>query len=201
VDASPDRDVMDEIRRMTAAEDDVLTSARARAQQATDVPAPEVGALMAWAAATTAARTIVEIGAAGGVSGLWLLRGMEERSVLTSVEHDPHHHALATSAYQEAGVGERVRSILGEPTTVLPRLSDDGYQLCIIQGRPAEYPTYLEHALRLLRPGGMLIARKVMTGGDAALELATFAQMLAEDDRLSVSVLPVDGGIALATVR
>lgn len=202
MDASVDQTVLAEVRHLTAAEDDTLAAVRARAAQATRVPSPEVGALLRWAATTVAARTVVEIGAAGGLTGLWLLSGMEDRGVLTSVEHDPHHHGLATSAYGDAGATERVRSILGEPATVLPRLSDAGYQLCLIQGKLAEYPLYLEHGLRLLKPGGMLIARDVLRGGaEAADALATFHQSLAEDERLVSAVLPVDGGIALATVR
>ncbi len=199
MDASVDSEVLAEVRHLVADEDDTLAAVRARAEQATRVPSPEVGALLRWAATTVAARAVVEIGAAGGVTGLWLLAGMEERGVLTSVEHDPLHHGLATAAYGDAGATERVRSILGDPTTVLPRLSDDGYQLCLIQGKPADYPVYLDHAVRLLRPGGMIVAREVLRGGsDGADGLAAFHQQLAEDDRLVATVLPVDGGVALA---
>lgn len=201
MDASVDREVLAEVRRLTAAEDDTLAGVRARAEQATRVPTPEVGAFLRWAAASVSARTVVEIGAAGGLTGLWLLRGMEDRGVLTSVEHDPHHHGLATTAYTEAGVTERVRSILGDPSTVLPRLSDDGYQLCLIQGRAVDYPLYLDHALRLVRPGGLIIARDVLVGGAAAADpLAVFTERLASDERLLTTVLPVDGGLALASL-
>lgn len=202
VDGSVDREVLAEVRHLSAAEDGTLAGVRARAEQATRVPSPEVGALLRWAATTVAARSVVEIGAAGGVTGLWLLAGMEDRGVLTSVEADPHHHDLATTAYHEAGASERVRSILGEPTAVLPRLSDAGYQLCLVQGRLPDYPTYLEHGLRLLKPGGMLVARDVLRGGEEGADaLARFHQALAEDERLVTTVLPLDGGIALATVR
>jgi predicted O-methyltransferase YrrM len=202
VDAAADRDVLAEVRHLTAAEDATFTAVRARAEKSVRLPTPEVGALLRWAATLTGARTIVEIGAAGGMSGLWFLRGMDERGVLTSIEHDPHHQNLATSAYADAGVGERVRSILGDPVAVLPRLSDGGYQVCLIQGQPPHYPTYLEHGLRLLKPGGMLIARDVLRrGAEGADALARFHEVLADDDRLVTTVLPVDGGIALSTLR
>lgn len=202
VEPSVDDDVLAEIRHLTAPEDDTLAAVRARAEQSGDVPSPEIGSFLRWAAASVGARTVVEIGAAGGLTGLWLLRGMEERGVLTSVEHDPHRHGLAAAAYSEAGVTERVRSILGDPGTVLPRLSDDGYQLCLIQGRPSEYPMYLDHALRLLAPGGLLVARDVLVGGAAAADhLAEFTERLATDERLLTTVLPVGGGLALATLR
>jgi predicted O-methyltransferase YrrM len=197
---APVDDVLAELRRLVADEQGALATARERAAQSGDVPSPEVGALLAWAATTVGARHVVEVGSAGGVSALWLLRGMEERGVLTSVEHDAHRHGLATSAYESAGVAERVRSILGEPGQVLPRLSDDGYDLVLVQGRASEYPVYVEHAVRLLRPGGVLIARDVLRPGDGADALATFAVELAEHDRLAGTILPVDGGVALATL-
>jgi predicted O-methyltransferase YrrM len=202
VDASVDADVLAEVRRLVAAEDDTLAAVRSRAEQGARVPTPEVGAFLRWAAASVAARTVVEIGAAGGLTGLWLLRGMEERGVLTSVEQDPHQHGLATTAYADAGLTERVRSILGDPGAVLPRLSDDGYQLCLIQGKPADYPSYLDHALRLVRPGGLIVARDVLVGGASAADpLAVFTERLATDERLLTTVLPIDGGLALASLR
>lgn len=201
MDPSVDEDVLAQVRRLVAPEDDTLTAVRARAEQVGRTPSPELGSFLRWAATSVSARTVVEIGAAGGLSALWLLRGMDERGVLTSVEHDPHVHGLAASAYAEAGVTERVRSILGDPGTVLPRLSDDGYQLCLVQGRPSEYPAYLDHALRLLAPGGLLVARGVLVGGDAAaLPLAEFCERLATDERLLTTILPVDGGLAVATL-
>lgn len=168
-------------------------AARERAGVAV-APAPEVCSLLRWAAATLVARTAVEIGSAGGVSGLWLLDGMDERGVLTSIEADDHLHGLATTAYEEAGVGSRVRSILGEPSEVLERLTDDGYVLCVIQhGRALDH---LDEALRLLKPGGVLLVRNLGTDGSGEELAAT----LAEDDRIATAVLTEDGGLLLATL-
>ena len=67
---------------------------------------------------------------------------------------------------------------------------------------PDDTDDHFRTIYRLLKPGGMLIARDVLRGGaDAADALARFHQALAEDERLVSAVLPVDGGLALATVR
>jgi predicted O-methyltransferase YrrM len=202
MDAPVEPAVLAEVRDLLAPEDASLRAARARAEGVAGLPGPEVGGLLRWAAAVTAARTAVEIGAAGGLSGLWLLQGMDPRGVLTSIEADPHHHGLATAAYAEAGVNERVRSILGDPATVLPRLSDDGYQLCLLQDGHADDPGLLEHALRLLRPGGMLVVRRLaaLASGAHADGPATLLAELARDGRLVATVLPLDGGVLLATL-
>lgn len=187
------------LRRLAAPEDGALEAARSRAAQAMPVPSPETGAFLAWAAATTKARHAVEVGSGGGLTGLWLLRGMPDRGVLTSVEDDPHRHSLATSAFDDADTNGRVRAILGDPQQVLPRLSDGGYDLCLLQGRRSDYSAHLDHALRLLRPGGMLVARNVLDAEDAAA-LQEFVARVTEDEHLVSALLPFDGGLLVATV-
>lgn len=193
-----DPQVLAEVRRLTATEDEDL--ARARARAGTDAPGPDVGALLAWLATTTSARAAVEVGSCGGVSGLWLARGLVGRGVLTSVEPDAYAHGLASEAFDSAGRGERVRAIHGEPATVLPRLSDGGYDLVLLQSRPGDYPDHLGHARRLLRPGGVLAARRILRHGEAPDALAEFLETLAGDhDGFATTVLPFDDGLALAT--
>lgn len=190
--------VLAEVRRRIADEDEPLQLARARAPSS--APSPEIGALLAWAAAATSARAAVEIGACGGVSGLWLARGLAPRGVLTSVEADPYAHGLASDAFEGADTTGRVRCIQGDPATVLPRLSDGGYDLVLLQDGAGEYPDQLTHARRLLRPGGLLIARRVLRRGEDADALARFVDVLAEDhEGFRTTVLDVDEGLVLAT--
>ena len=193
-----DETVLAEVRRVMAPEADTTVTARRRAASVSP-PAPEVGALLRWAARTIQARAVVEVGAAGGVSGAWLLPELPPRGVLTSIEPDAHAHGLATDAYEAIGAGSRVRAILGDAATVLGRLSDHAYDLVLLQSRPAATAELLDHARRLLRPGGMLLIRGALRGGDDADALATALQILAEDEAFTATVLPVDGGLVLAT--
>lgn len=193
-----DEAVLMEVRRLLAPEDDALLTARRRAMSI-DPPSPEVGALLRWAARTVQARGVVEVGAAGGVSGGWLLPELPIRGVLTSIEPDPHAHGLATDAFASLSAGARVRSILGPATTVLDRLSDDAYDLVLLQSRPAVTPALLTHAARLLRPGGMLLIRGVLRGGEHADQVAAALQVLAEGEPFLATVLPVELGLVIAT--
>ena len=183
------------VRRLTAAEDAPLAAVRARAEQTTTPPPPEVGALLRLLAGTGGVRHAVEIGAAGGVTAAWLLAGMGERGVLTSIESDTHLHGLATAGVSETGVADRTRSILGDPATVMDRLSDDGYDLVLLQGDPTAHARLLPDVERVLRPGGLLVARRVAavpTGISGLLEAVTV------DPWSEATVLPVDDGLLLA---
>lgn len=191
-----------ELSELAAAEGSELAAARGRAGQQVSVPSPPVGALLAWVASSLAARHVVEVGSAVGVTGLWLLRGMHPKGVLTSIEPDPHTQGLAGQAFDDARTGDRVRSILGEPLEVLDRLSDHTYDLLLLQRVTQEHHKLLSHAVRLLRPGGVLVARSIAVGsGPEVRARRAFVQALADDDRLTSAVLPLDAGVALASVR
>jgi predicted O-methyltransferase YrrM len=192
-----DAQLLAELRPLLAAEDDALTAARTRAEGTMRPASPETGALVAWVAQLVGARAAVEVGAAGGVCGLWLLRGLAERGTLTSIEPDPHGHRLASDAYR--GAGTRVRSILGAPATVLPRLADGGYDLVVLQPEQGSVAEDLAHARRLLRPGGVLVARDVARRGEHAETRARFLQQVTEDEAFMSALLPLGDGVLLAT--
>src|SRR5680860_399614 len=77
-----DARVLAGVRRLTAVENAALQAARDAAGDTLHPPSPDVGALLRWAVDTTQAHTAVEIGAAGGVSGLWMLAALPSRGCL-----------------------------------------------------------------------------------------------------------------------
>ncbi len=195
-----DEAVLNEVRKVLAPESETTVTARQRAA-ANHPPDPEVGALLRWAMRTIGAGAVAEVGAAGGVSGSWIVPDLPARGVLTSIEPDTHAHGLATDAFEAMGAGPRVRAILGEASTVLGRLADGAYDLVLLQSRPALSLDLLEHAARLLRPGGLLLVRGALRGGEHAEVLAAALAALAEDGTFDATVLGVDGGLLLATRR
>lgn len=184
-------EVHDQLRQLTAEEDDTLLAARSRAG-AVVLPAPEIGALLAWVVRVTAARSVVELGAAAGVTGRWLARDLPDRGVLTCVEPDPHLHALAEAALAPLADRVRVRAILAEPTTVLPRLAEGAYDVVLLQLTGRELGPLADHARRLLRPGGWLVVRRALADGP------TLVEALTADPGFQVTVLSVDDGLVLA---
>jgi predicted O-methyltransferase YrrM len=152
----------------------------------------------------------VEIGTGCGTSGIWLLRGMRPGAVLTTVDVEPEHQRLARAAYLAAGFQTgRYRLIGGLALDVLPRLADGAYDMVFCDADRQEFPDYLIAALRLLRPGGIVIFNATMPGSTTTERLPSEAEMTAladlrekvrTDDGLVPLLLPVGNGL-LAAVK
>ena len=192
------------------AEDDVMRAARGRGDGLGCAPiGPGGGAGIRFLAASVAARAVVEIGTGAGVSGLWLLSGMAADGVLTSIDVDPEAQRAARTAFVAAGYAAgRLRLINGMGLEVLPRLTDGGYDLVFVDAAAGDYPRYLDEAVRLLRPGGVVALAGVLTAGvtdpdavDAAsVALRETARQVREDDRLVSVLLPLGDGLLAAVL-
>ena len=201
--SSTEDTIRTELRDLFAAEDQAVIDARERAEDATPV-SPEEGALLRWLAGRLprdGIADVVEVGAAGGVGALHLVPALPPSATLTVIESDTNAHALAAEALEVSGHGDRVRTILGEPSEVLPRLSDARYGMCVLQGDPARYPALLDDVLRVLAPGGLLVVRGVLRRGGPGPVLARLLGTVAEHPQLDAVVLQEHDGVLLVTRR
>ena len=192
-------------------EDAIVAAARERA---VDIGAgavtPAVGALLSVLAKLTGAKSVVEVGTGAGVSGLWLLSGMRDDGVLTTIDVEPEHQRMAKQAFAAAGVApSRTRLISGRAQEVLPRLTDESYDLVFIDAAPIDQPQFVVQGVRLLRPGGVIVVHRSALGGragDASAHDAEVsavreaARLIAEDERLTPALIPLGDGL-LAAVR
>lgn len=190
-------------------EDDVLAAARARAEEVGVTPiGAGAGAALRLLAAVLEARAVVEIGTGTGVSGVWLLRGMRPDGVLTTVDVEAEHQRLARESFKEAGVtSQRVRTIAGSALDVLPRLTDGHYDIVFADGDKREYGAYLGEALRLLRPGGVVVFDNALWHGRVAdpaqrdeetVAIRDLVQRVADTEGLVPALLPVGDGLLVA---
>ncbi|MQA06171.1 MAG: methyltransferase domain-containing protein [Streptosporangiales bacterium] len=192
-------------------EDESILAARERAEDLPAVPiGPGGGALLQFLAATLGARAVVELGSGCGVSGIYLLRGMQPDGVLTTVDVEIEHQRLAKQAYASAGfTGSRVRSITGRALEVLPRLTDEAYDMVFIDADKQEYLSYLEQAMRLLRPGGVVAFDNALWHDRVAdpaqrdpdtLAIRNLLTAVRDDERLVPTLIAAGDGL-LAAVR
>ena len=190
-------------------EDAVLAAARERA---VDIGAgavnPAVGALLSLLARLSGGKAVVEVGTGAGVSGLWLLSGMRDDGVLTTIDVEPEHQRIAKQAFIEGGIGpSRTRLISGRAQDVLTRLADESYDLVFIDADPADQPDFVVEGIRLLRSGGVIVVHRAALGGRAGdpaandAEVAAVreaARLIAEDERLAPVLIPLGDGILAA---
>lgn len=172
---------------------------------------PAAGAALAGYAAVARARAVVEIGTGAGVSTLWLLSGLADRGVLTSVDSDGEHQRAARQSLADAETPSgRARLINGAAAQVLPRLADDGYDVVFCDAEPVQYLDYLVDVRRMMRPGGVAIwhglLRRNRIEDPSARDPDTVAwrdlhSALRSDKGVRTAVLPVGDGLLVAVDR
>jgi predicted O-methyltransferase YrrM len=193
-------------------EDDALIAARRNAAEVGGAApvSPTTGGALRFMAAAVGARSVVEVGTGCGASGIWLLRGMRPGAVLTSVDVEPEHQRLARAAFLAAGFpAARYRLIGGLALEVLPRLADEAYDMVFCDADRQEFTEYLAAALRLLRPGGIVIVNASLPGTAAGERIPTDSEAAAAaslrdqvrtDERLVPLLMAVGNGL-LAAVK
>jgi len=162
------------------------------------------GALLRFLASTIDASNVVEIGTGTGVSGLWLLRGMNSAGVLTSIDSDAERQRAAKEIFSSAAIASnKIRLIAGRAIEVVDKLTSNAYDLMFINGDKLEYETLFDQSLRLLRPGGILVFHNVLSDSNAADNLAVIkvSEKIKDDSRLVSVMIPSGSGIIAASYR
>jgi predicted O-methyltransferase YrrM len=110
------------------------------------------------------ARRILEIGTLGGYSTIWLARALPPDGQLVTIEVDPKHAAVASKNIERAGLANRVDVRVGPALDLLPSL-EGPFDLCFIDADKENNAAYFDWALRLSRPGSLIIVDNVVREG------------------------------------
>jgi predicted O-methyltransferase YrrM len=170
----------------------------------------EEGRLLALLVSMIGARRVLELGTLFGYSAVWMARALAPGGHLDTVESSPVHAQAARRWFERAGLGDRVTVHEGAALDVLPRLGS-GYDVAFFDAAKSEYCAYLDHALRLVRPGGLILADNVFWSGRVARGadgddpdvrgIRDFNARIAAEPRLSSTVIPVGDGLSVSVVR
>ncbi len=154
--------------------DDALDAALA-ASDAAGLPAinvaPNQGKLLQLLATIRGARRILEVGTLGGYSTIWLARALPPGGTLVTLELNPAHAKVATQNIARAGFASVVSVVVGSAKDSLARLVDAGeapFDFVFIDADKDNNAVYLDAALKLSRPGTVIVVDNVVRGGRVA---------------------------------
>ena len=129
---------------------------------------PNQGKLLNLFARILGARKILEIGTLGGYSTIWLARALPPDGQLITLEADPKHAEVARANIARAGLSGVVDIRIGRAIDTLPQLEAEGqgsFDLVFVDADKPSNPDYFTWALKLTRPGSVLIFDNVVRHG------------------------------------
>lgn len=176
--------------------------------------APEQGQFLALLVKLTGARRLLEIGTFTGYSALCMAAALPDDGSMICCDIPGDYNATALRYWREAGLAERIDLRLAPALETLAELERQGqggqFDLVFIDADKANYPIYLEHALRLLRVGGLAVFDNTLWSGRVLEEnpqsadtraIQALNRALKDDSRVDLSMLPLGDGLTLCRKR
>jgi predicted O-methyltransferase YrrM len=190
-----------------APHDDALAAAL-RDSESAGLPAIQVsapqGRLLQLLVLAVGATRVLEIGTLGGYSTIWMARALPAGGRLVSLEADAKHAGVARANLARAGLADRVEVTLGAALESLPALAAAGgppFDFVFIDADKPSMPAYLDWAVKLSRPGALIVADNVVRegavldpAGDASVQgVRAMHERIAADPRLVATVVQTVG--------
>ena len=125
---------------------------------------PAQGKLLHILARMVGARRVLEIGTLGGYSTLWMARALPSDGRIVTIEIDPRTAQLARANFERAGVAQLVDVRVGAALDILPQL-EGPFDLVFIDADKANNARYAQWALKLARPGTVIVCDNVIRDG------------------------------------
>ena len=141
------------------------------------------------------AKTILEVGAAIGASGIALLQALPQARLIT-IEKNKDFLREAEQNFAKAGVEDRVTLFEGDAAEILPSLEMD-CDLIFLDGPKVQYVKWLPHLKRLLKAGGVILADDILMYGwvNGEEPVPPKRRMLVEHIKEYIAAVQSDGGL------
>jgi predicted O-methyltransferase YrrM len=165
--AEVDHYIADKLIGEDPALDAALAANKAAGLPPIDVSPPQ-GKMLHLLVRLTNTRRIVEVGTLGGYSTIWMARALPPGGRLVTLEIDPRTAGVARSNIERAGVADRVEIVVAPARDTLERMIADGaepFDLFFIDADKESNADYLRLAVRLARPGALIIVDNVVRDG------------------------------------
>jgi predicted O-methyltransferase YrrM len=212
---------VDDYLTATLIDDDPTLTEAVSDSRASGLPAIEVsplaGKLLHLLARMSGARRVLEVGTLGGYSTIWLARGIPSDGRVVTLEAVQEHADLARANLVRAGVSEKVEIVVGRAADTLPVIAerdDEPFDLVFIDADKQSNTIYLDWAIRLGRPGTVIVVDNIGRAGEVAdaesddemvIGTRRALELLGADPRLDATALQTVGvkgwdGVAIAIV-
>ena len=191
----------------TAPEDDFLARLSRAAEEA-GIPAiaiaPEQASFLQILLKAAGARRVIEVGTLAGYSAISMARALPADGRLTTIEIDEEHAAFAKEWVAASDVADRVEVLVGSGVDRLPELEAGSADAMFLDADKAGYAAYLDHALRLVRPGGMILVDNAFAFGslfedgdveESVLAIRSFNDRMAQSTDLHGIIVPIGDGL------
>ena len=200
------------IASLFARDDDVLAALREAADREGLPPisiSAVTGRLLQILLRAVRAERVLEVGTLGGYSGIWMARALPASGRLVTIEVDERHAEFARRYFVRARLDQLIDLRIGRALDVLPAFDGERFDAIFLDADKEPLPTYFDWSLRLLRPGGLLIADNALWGGrvldpttedDGTRGIREFNRRMASDERVQGTIVPVGDGLAVAVV-
>ncbi len=201
------------IAARTAGDDPFLAELKAAAAAA-GIPeiwiAPEQGSFLQILLRAARVRDVVEVGTLAGYSAIVMARALPDSGRVRTVEFDPAHADFAETWIARSDVADRIDVLRGDGRAVLPRLADASADAMFIDADKAGYETYFREALRIVRPGGLILCDNAFafghvldaTSDDASVRhIQRFNDLVARDPAVQAVIVPIGDGVWVCVRR
>jgi caffeoyl-CoA O-methyltransferase len=172
---------------------------------------PDQGHFLSMLVAIAGARLVVEIGTFTGMSALWMARALPAGGRLVCFDITDRYLATARSAWEEAGVADRIEVLVGPAAERLAELPDDlPVDLAFVDADKTGYAGYVEQLLPRLSERGVIVVDNVLWGGtvvgdddrsESTVALREFNDAIAGRDDVFAVMLPIGDGVTLIRRR
>lgn len=171
---------------------------------------PESAALLKLLVKLHKPLKILEAGTAIGYSACIMAEAMSKTGIIDTIEIDEDMADMARKNIEVMGLEKRIRVLLGDALDVMECLNSS-YDMIFLDAAKGQYGEYFSHAMRILKPGGLLISDNVLYKGivaqdekvqhkhrTIAVKLRDYLYEICHDSRLETSVIPIGDGMAIS---
>ncbi|TAE58640.1 MAG: SAM-dependent methyltransferase [Nostocales cyanobacterium] len=195
-------------------EPEILTQLR---QETAQLPgaimqiSPEQGQFMTLLVKLIGAKKTLDIGVFTGYSSLIVALALPGDGKVIACDINQDSTNIAKRYWQQAGVAEKIDLRIAPALETLDQLLADGeagsFDFAFIDADKGNYENYYERSLQLIRPGGLIAIDNVLWSGKVAdpenqdkqtEKIRAFNQKLHQDQRITLSLVPIADGLTLA---